>query len=105
MSAATAWAVVGLCAVVTAAIKAIGPVALGGRELPAWFGAVVAMLAPALLAALVVTQALADGRHLAIGADSAGVAAAGLVMWRGGSILLGVTVAAVVTAALRAVGA
>jgi branched-subunit amino acid transport protein len=105
VTAATAWAVVGLCAVVTAAIKAIGPVALGGRELPAWFRAFVAMLAPALLSALVVTNALADGDHLAVGADSAGVAAAGVVMWRGGSILLGVTIAAVVTAALRAFGA
>ena len=104
MSPGTAWAVVGLCAVVTAAIKAAGPLALGGRELPGWFAAVVALLAPALLAALVVTQALADGDQLAIGADSFGVAAAGVVLWRGGSILLGVTVAAVVTAALRAAG-
>jgi len=104
VSPATAWAVVGLCAVVTAAIKAAGPLVLGGRELPGWFAAVVALLAPALLAALVVTQALADGDHLANGADSFGVAAAGVVLWRGGSILLGVTVAAVVTAALRAAG-
>jgi branched-subunit amino acid transport protein len=104
MSAGTAWAVVGLCAVVTAVIKGIGPVALGGRELPSWFGAVVALLAPALLAALVVTQALADGERLAIGADTVGVAAAGVVLWRGGSILLGVAVAAVVTAGLRAAG-
>ena len=104
MSAGTAWTVVGLCAVVTAVIKGIGPFALGGRELPSWFGAVVAMLAPALLAALVVTQALADGDKLALGAETAGVAVAGVVLWRGGSILAGVAVAAVVTAGLRAAG-
>ncbi len=104
MSAGTAWTVVGLCAVVTALIKAVGPMALGGRDLPPWFASVVALLAPALLAALVVTQALADGDRLAVGADTAGVAAAGIVLWRRGSILLCVAVAAVVTAALRAAG-
>ena len=59
-------------------IKSAGPIALGGRELPPWFANVVALMAPALLAALVVTSALADGEHLAVGPDTAGVAAAGL---------------------------
>jgi branched-subunit amino acid transport protein len=104
MSAGTAWAVVGLCAVVTAFIMGIAPFALGGRELPAWFGRVVALLAPALLAALVVTQVLADGDELAVGADTAGVAAAALALWRGASIVLAVAVAAVVAALLRAGG-
>jgi branched-subunit amino acid transport protein len=104
VSAGTAWAVVGLCAVVTAFIKGIGPFALGGRDLPSWFGGVVALLAPALLAALVVTQALADGDQLAVGADTAGVAAAGVALWRGASILVAVAVAAVVAGGLRAVG-
>jgi branched-subunit amino acid transport protein len=90
------------CALVTAAIKAAGPVALGGRELPQRFVTVVTLLAPALLAALVATQALADGRHLAIGTDTAGVAAGGLVAWRTGSIIGCVLVAAGVTAGLRA---
>ncbi len=90
------------CALVTFAIKAVGPVALGGRELPGWFTGVVGLLAPALLAALVATQALADGERLAIGADTAGVAAGGLVAWRTGSIVACVIVAAAVTAGLRA---
>jgi branched-subunit amino acid transport protein len=103
MSEATAWALIGGCALVTFAIKAAGPVALGGRELPDWFGRVVALLAPALLTALVVTQALADGQELAVGADTAGVAAAGVVLWRGLPIAVAVVVAAGVTALLRAV--
>ncbi len=90
------------CALVTFAIKAVGPVALGGRELPGWFIGVVGLLAPALLAALVATQALADGERLAVGADTAGVAAGGLVAWRTGSIVACVIVAAAVTAGLRA---
>ena len=69
------------------ALKATGPVALGGRELPAWFAAIVAMMAPALFAALVVTQALAEGRDWAIGADTAGVALCGIAAWRGSSVI------------------
>ena len=90
------------CAVVTAAIKAAGPVALGGRELPAWVDGVIALLAPAILAALVVTQAFADGQNLTVDAQTAGVAAGGLVGWRFRSMLGCVVVAAVVTAGLRA---
>ena len=89
-------------AVITFAIKAAGPVALGGRELPTWFTSVVVLLAPALLAALVAAQALADGDKLAIGADTAGVAAGGLAAWRTGSIIACVLIAPAVTAALRA---
>jgi branched-subunit amino acid transport protein len=102
VSTPTALALVGGCAVITVAMKAFGPVALGGRELPAWFAAIVAMMAPALFAALVTTQALADGRELAVGPDTAGVALAGVVIWRGGSMVVAVIVAAATTAALRA---
>ncbi|MCA1656267.1 MAG: AzlD domain-containing protein, partial [Actinobacteria bacterium] len=97
-----AWTLIAGSAAITAAIKAAGPIALGGRELPARLIGVLTLLAPALLAALIVTQALADGRSIAPGADTAGVAAAGLVLWRGGSVLAGVAVAVLVTAGLRA---
>lgn len=102
MGTGATWALVGLCALVTAAIKAAGPVALGGRELPGWFAGVVGLMAPALLAALVCASALADGDRLAVGADTAGVAAAGVLLWRGGSVVLAVVAAAAVAAALRA---
>ena len=91
------------CALVTFAIKAVGPIALGGRELPGWFTGIVVLLAPALLAGLVASQALADGERLGVGADTAGVVAGGLVAWRTGSIVGCVVVAALVTACLRAV--
>jgi branched-subunit amino acid transport protein len=98
------WAVIAGCATVTFAIKAAGPVTLGGRDLPPRFSGVIALMAPALLAAFVVTQALADGERLHVGADTAGVAAAGVVVWRGGSVLPAVVVAVAVTAVLRALG-
>jgi len=97
------WGLIAGCAATTVIIKSVGPIALGGRELPTWFANVVALMAPALLAALVVTSALADGDHLAVGPDTVGVAAAGLVVWRGGSVVLAVVAAAVVAAGLRAV--
>jgi len=98
----TAVVLIAGCAIVTAAIKAAGPILLGGRELPTHFTSVVSLLAPALLAALVVTQTLADGKELAVGDQTAGVVAGGLVAWRTGSIIGCVLVAATVTAGLRA---
>jgi branched-subunit amino acid transport protein len=98
------WTLIGGCALVTFAIKAAGPIAFGGRALAPWFAAVISLLAPALLSALIVTQALADGERLHVGADTAGVAAAGVVVWRGGSVVPAVAIAVVVTAGLRALG-
>ena len=99
----TSVALIGGCALITAVIKAVGPIALGGRELPDWFSSLVVLLAPALLAALVVTQALADGDRWAVGPDTAGVAAGGVVVYKTGSFIGCVIVAAGLTAALRAV--
>jgi branched-subunit amino acid transport protein len=103
VSTGATWGLIAACAAITAAIKAAGPIALGGRDLPSWFVSIVALMAPALFAALVVTQALADGRHLGVGADTAGVTLAGVVAWRGGSVIAVVAVATVTTAVLRAV--
>jgi branched-subunit amino acid transport protein len=99
----TAMTVILGCALVTFAIKAAGPIALGGRELPERFTGVINLLGPALLSALVVTQALANGDRWAIDEATAGVAAAGIVAWRGGSVVLCLVVAAAVTAGLRAI--
>ena len=104
MSTGETWALIGLCAGVTFTIKAAGPIALGRRDLPGWFTDVIALMAPALLAALVVTAALADGDRLAVGADTAGVGVAGAALWRGANVVVGVAIAAVVTAGLRAAG-
>ena len=98
----TGFTLIAGCALVTAAIKAFGPIALGGRALPERFASVIALLAPALLAALVVTQVFADGQRLAIGTDTAGVAAGALFAWRTGSIIACVLTAAAVAALLRA---
>ena len=99
----TIWLVIVGLAVTTALFKAAGPVVFGGLEPHPAFLRVVAMMAPALLAALVVTSLFADGRRLDVGADTIGVAVAGVLLWRGRSIVLAVVAAVVVTAGIRAV--
>ena len=98
------WLVVAATALVTALIKGFGPVTVGGRRLPAWSAGVIGLLAPALLAALVVVSALTEGKAIAVGPQTAGVAAAGIALWRGANVLVGVMVAVVVTAGVRALG-
>jgi branched-subunit amino acid transport protein len=104
MTADIWWTIAG-CTVVTFVIKAFGPVVMGGRELPPRLASVIVLMAPALLAALVVSSALADGEHLHIGADTAGVATGGalLLLTRAG-VLTAVLSAATVTALLRLLG-
>lgn len=99
------WITIAVLALATAAIRAAGPVVLGGRELPARVMSVVALLAPALLAALVVTQTLGTGRGIALDARLVGVAAAGLSIAARRSALEAVVVAAAATAVVRALGA
>jgi branched-subunit amino acid transport protein len=97
------WTIVGLAAT-TAAVKAAGPVLLGGRDLPEVFAGVVALMAPALLLALVVTSVLADGDRWQAGAKTVGVVAAGVAAWRGASVVTTLAVAVVLTATLRLAG-
>jgi len=98
------WSIVG-CTVVTVLIKGFGPVVMGGRDLPPRLARVIVLMAPALLAALVVTSALADGDRWHLGADTVGVAVGGavLVLTRAG-LLSAVLVATAVTAGLRLLG-
>lgn len=97
----TIWWTIAGCTVVTAIIKGIGPVALGGRDLPPRLVGVITLMAPALLAALVVTSTFAVGDQWRVGAQSAGVAVGGLILLRRGPLLVAVLAAVAVTALLR----
>ncbi len=101
----TIWWTIAGATVVTAIIKAFGPVVMGGRELPPRVSGVIMLMAPALLAALVVTSVLADGDQLHIGADFFGVAVGGaLMLWTRAGVLTAVLAATAVTALLRLLG-
>ena len=69
----TVWVVVGVVGAATIVFKAAGPLVLGQRRLPVQVAGVVALLAPVLLAALVVTQTVAGNSRLAFDARLAGV--------------------------------
>jgi len=97
------WTTIGVLAVVGAAIKATGPVLLGGRNLPRWANGVIALLAPALLTALVVVDTFGSDRSLAIDARAAGLAAAIVAIALRAPLLVVVVGAAAATAAVRAV--
>ena len=98
------WAVVLAVGLGTIAIKAAGPVLLGGRPLPDRIQSVVALLAPALLAALVATAAVSTGQQLTLDARVLGVLAAALAIAMRAPVLLVVVVAAATAAVARLVG-
>lgn len=89
-------------AIVTMALKSVGPLALRIHPLPPAADQVIKLLAPALLAALVVTQTFANGPRLVLDARAAGVGAAAVCVLLRAPLLATVVVAAVVTAGLRA---
>ena len=101
---ADAWVLFALMFVTTALIRASGPVILGGRALPVRVAAVIGLLAPALLAALVMTETFGGdaGKSLEVDERALGVAAAGGVMATKGDILIALATAMAVTAGTRA---
>ncbi len=97
-----AWVLVVVVGAATLTFKALGPVIIGGRALPATVSRVVALLAPTLLAALVVVSTFATGRELVVDARVAGMAAAVTALALRAPILVVVVSAAVVAALVRA---
>ncbi len=95
------WIVVIVVAVFTMLFKAAGPVFLGRRQLPTRVDAVVVLIAPVMLTALVVTQTFGGDEEVTVDARVPGVAAAAIAVWRGASIIVAMVIAASVTALLR----
>ena len=98
------WTVIAIVAAGTIVCKGLGPVVLGGRALPKPLTGVVETLAPALLAALVVTQAVGGDRELVFDARLYGLAAAVIAIRLRAPLLAVIVLAAAVTAAARALG-
>jgi branched-subunit amino acid transport protein len=96
------WLVVALSGAATVLLKATGPVLLGGRELPPRVVGVVGLLAPAVLAALVVTQVFADDRDLVVDSRLVGLGAGAAAVLARAPLIVVVVVAAASTAIVRA---
>lgn len=95
------WVTVGALALATAGLKVAGPLALGGRPLPANLLNIVELLASALLAALVVVETFGKGRSLTLDARVLGVAFAFILLTRRAPMIVVVLGAAAVTAIAR----
>ena len=95
------WLVIAVVGVATMLFKSAGPVLLGTRELPARAASVVEVLAPAMLAALVVTQTVGGDRELVFDERLLGVAAGGIAVWLRAPLLLVMVVAAATAALIR----
>jgi branched-subunit amino acid transport protein len=95
------WVTVIVVGVATILLKATGPVLLGARRLPPSLSGVVALLAPVLLAALVVTQTVGGDNELVLDARLAGVGAGAVAIALRAPLAAVVVVAAAVTAVTR----
>jgi branched-subunit amino acid transport protein len=96
------WVTILGLAAATVAIKASGPLLVGGRSLPPFALRLIALMAPALLAALVVTQTFARDGELTLDARAAGLAAAAIAVAMRASLIVTMAAAALTTAGLRA---
>jgi len=99
-----AWLVVATVGGGTILLKAAGPVLLGGRPLPHRVGSIVALLAPALLAALVATATVGSGQALVADARLIGLGAAVIALVLRAPVLLVIVIAAAATALSRLAG-
>jgi hypothetical protein len=98
-----AWLTIAGLAAGTIAIKASGPVVLGGRPLPRALAVVVGLLAPALLAGLVVVETVgATGGGLSVDARLGGLVAAAAALALRAPVAVVIVLAAAVTAGIRA---
>jgi hypothetical protein len=98
------WATVAVLCVATASMKAIGPVSVGGRRLSGRAASIIALVAPSLLASLVIYETLnTDGPGIALDARLVGLAAAGAALALKRSMLVVIAVAAIATALTRAI--
>jgi branched-subunit amino acid transport protein len=98
----TTWIVVLGAGAGTLLIKGLAPAVLGGRALPQRVAGVMALLAPTLLAALIVTNTFATGRELVLDSRAAGLGAALVAVLLRAPVLVVIVVAAGTAAGLRA---
>ena len=98
------WITIVVVALVSAAIRASGPILVGDRELPPSMSAVIALLVPALLTALVLTQTFGEDGQLVVDEKAIGVAIAAVALVLRAPVLVAVMLAVVTTALARALG-
>jgi branched-subunit amino acid transport protein len=94
-------ALLALCAI-SYALKAVGPVLAGGRQLGPEARRALDLVAVPLLAALILVQTLSAGHRLTLDARVPALAVAAVLVWRRAPFLVVVLAAAATAALLRA---
>ena len=97
------WVAIAGLVLATAALRAAGPALLGDRALPTRFAGFVALLAPVLLTALIVTRTFETEGGLAVDARAVGLTCAAVAAAARAPLLVTVVAAAVGAAVVRAV--
>jgi hypothetical protein len=95
------WLLIAVLAIGTVLMKTIGPVLAGGRQPPAPLTRVIALVAPAVISALIVTGTFTQGQQLIIDARTAGVGVGAVALWLRVPAVLAMLMAAIVCAVLR----
>jgi branched-subunit amino acid transport protein len=97
------WLVVLIVGAFTISFKAAGPVLLAGKQLPPRLSSAFELLAPSLLAALVVTQSVGGKNGIVLDARLVGLGAAAIAIMLRAPLIVVVIVAALTTALVRLV--
>ncbi len=95
-------ALLALCGI-SYALKAIGPVLAGGRELRPAIRRALDLVAVPLLSALILVQTVSDGHPFVLDARVPALGVAAVLVWRRAPFLVVVLAAAVSAALLRAI--
>ena len=95
------WLLIAVLAAGTVLMKTLGPVLAGGRQPPAPLTRVIALVAPALISALIVTGTFTQGQQLIIDARAVGVGVAAVALWFRVPAALAMLIGVVVCALLR----
>jgi uncharacterized membrane protein len=98
------WVALGVLAAGTYVMKAVGPIASAGRQLPPRLRSLAELLPAALLAALVATQTVTDGTSLTLDARVVGVGIAAVAVALRAPFALVVLLGALGTAGVRLFG-
>jgi branched-subunit amino acid transport protein len=98
------WPAILALAAASYALKAVGAVLVGDREIRAPVRALLDLAPVPLLAALILTQTLSTAGAYAIDARLPALGVAGLLVWRRAPFLVVVLAAALTAALLRAAG-
>jgi branched-subunit amino acid transport protein len=98
------WTVLLVLGAASYALKAVGPVLAGGRQLGPQVRRTLDLVAVPLLAALILVQTLGDGHRLVIDARLPALGVATVLVWRRAPFLVVVLAAAGTAALLRALG-